>query len=47
MNKQDELDEIAVKNLIHNNVSSTDSINKIKLIIYNPKFNTTNLAISE
>ena len=40
------LNKIALKNLICNDVSLTDSNNKIKLIIYSPKFNTTNFVIS-
>ena len=43
--KPHKLDEIALKNLIRNNVSPTDSNSKIKLIMYNPKFNTINLII--
>ena len=46
MHKHYKHNEISVKNLIYNNISSTDSHNKIKLIIYYPKFNTTSLIIS-
>ena len=43
MHKHHKLNEIALKDLIYHNIS--DSNNKIKLIIYSPKFNTTNLTI--
>ena len=43
MYKHHKLDQVALKNLIHNNISPIDSNNKTKLIIYYPKFNITNL----
>ena len=46
MHQYYKLDKIALKNLIRNNVSPTDLNNKIKRIIFYPKFNTTNLVFS-
>ena len=44
MHNHYKLEEIALKNLTRKNVSLNDSNNKIKLLIYYPKFNTTNLV---
>ena len=45
MYKHYELNKRALEILICNKISLTDSNNKIKLIIYYPKFNTANLII--
>ena len=47
MHKHYKVDEIALKNLIRNNVFLTDSNNKIKLIIDYFKINEINLVISK
>ena len=45
MRKQYKLDEIALKNLIHDIMFPVDSNNEIELITYYSKYNTTNLII--